>query len=482
MPANGDLPSGFDKDAVALHAKAVRSLFSLLEDMCEGAIAVDRQARIVWINQKYRHLLGIDPAEDVLGRDVEEVIPRSLLRDVIETARPILLDIMQFGERSFVVTRLPILTAAGEVDGAVGFVLFDRLDYLKPLMGKFTRLQDELQAARRQLAGQRRAKYSFSQLIGASPAIMEVKRLARRAAQTDQTVLLLGETGTGKELIAQAIHASSPRSAGPFVGVNVAAIPETLVEAELFGVAPGAYTGADKKGRDGKFKIAAGGTLLLDEVGDVPLPIQAKLLRVLEEREFEILGSNTLVRTDVRIIAATSRDLHKLVEEGRFRADLYFRLAVLQIALPSLRERLSDLEALCETLLEQIAMRSASVPRDIEPAALDILAAHDWPGNVRELRNVLERAAMESDHPTIMAADISRIFPHLRRGPLARLPAKAPAPPLRDAVAEIEREAILSALARAGGSKAEAARLLGIARSTLYQRLAALHEASARRT
>src|SRR5204862_1408177 len=194
--------------------------------------------------------------------------------------------------------------------------------------------------------------------VGSSPAAVEVKRQARRAGMSSSPVLLLGETGTGKELLAHAIHAGSSRASGPLVSVNIAAIPDTLLEAEFFGVAPGAYTGADRKGRDGKFKLADGGTLFLDEIGDMPLALQTKLLRVLQEQEVEPLGSNQVVRVDVRIIAATSRDLPAMVADGRFRADLFYRLNVLPIRLPALRERMADLEALIEALADDIARRS----------------------------------------------------------------------------------------------------------------------------
>jgi transcriptional regulator with PAS, ATPase and Fis domain len=457
-----------------VYGRAVRSLFDLFEGMCEGALAVDRQARIVWISEKYRALLGINPDEDVVGRVVEDVIPHSMMRQVAETGHPILLDIMRFRDRWFVVTRLPVFDDDGNCDGAIGFVLFDRVDYLKPIVDKFTRLREELAAARRQLADQRRAKYSFSQFIGSSQAVMDVKRLARRAAQIDTTVLLSGETGTGKELLAHAIHESSARSGRPFIAINVAAVPETLVEAELFGVAPGAYTGADRKGRDGKFKIAEGGTLLLDEVGDMPLLVQTKLLRVLQEREFEPLGSNKLIKADVRIIAATSRDLKKLVDEGKFRTDLYFRLNVLAITIPPLRERLPDVEGLCEKLLEQIAVRTGGGPRDIDASALDALMAHDWPGNIRELANALERACTETDRPLLSAKDFARILPsHAQASPADRTRPHC-AQSLPDAVSCAERDAIYAALKSAGGKKTIAARLLGISRSKLYQRLEAL--------
>jgi len=192
-------------------------------DMCEGALMVDHESRITWIDDKYKALLGVD--DRVIGRVVEEVIPKSLMRRVVETAKPILLDLMEFGDRSFVVLRLPLKRPDGGVKGAVGFVLYDRFQYLQPIMSKFAMLRDELACAQRQLAGQRRAKYTFSQFLGTSDVVREVKRTARRAAQFDTTVLLLGETGTGKELLAHAIHAASSRADKPFVAINLAAIP-----------------------------------------------------------------------------------------------------------------------------------------------------------------------------------------------------------------------------------------------------------------
>src|SRR5207253_3490780 len=279
-----------------------------------------------------------------------------------------------------VVTRMPLQDSLGKVIGAIGFVLYDRLHYLKPLVAKFARLQMELAAAQRKLVENRRARYTLSSFVGTSPACLEVKRQARRAARQDTTVLLLGETGTGKEMLAHAIHAASDRARSPFIALNVAAIPDNLLEAEFFGAAPGAYTGADKKGRDGKFKIADGGTLFLDEIGDMPLALQAKLLRVLQDQEVEPIGSNRVFKVDVRIIAATSIDLKQMVQAGRFRSDLYYRLHVLPISVPPLRERMADLEALCECILERIAERTGLPQREVVPEAIAALSCHDWPG------------------------------------------------------------------------------------------------------
>jgi transcriptional regulator with PAS, ATPase and Fis domain len=300
-----------------------------------------------------------------------------------------------------------------------------------------------------------------------------VKRQARRAAQLDTTVLLQGETGTGKELLAHAIHSVSARADRPFVGVNLAAIPENLLEAELFGVVPGAFTGAERRGRDSKLKLADGGTLFLDEVGDMPLAMQSKLLRVLQEQEFEPLGSNRVVRIDVRVIVATSRDLKRLVQEERFRPDLYYRLNVLGIQVPPLRDRLDDIEALSEVMLERSAERTGMPARELSRDALDALASYSWPGNVRELRNVLEQVTMLSEGPRITAADFRTILPDAAVEKPALVPRMQVVPLRLDvAIAGAEREAIRQALDAASGNKTAAAHLLGVSRATLYEKLA----------
>ncbi len=425
------------------------------------------------MDDKYKALLRIK--DDPLGKPVEEVIPASQLRRTMETGQPMMVDIMEFGDRSFVVSRLPLKDADGAVIGALGFVLFDRAEQLRPLVSKYQKAQEELTRTQQELAEERRAKYSFSQFLGVSEAVREIKRLGRRAAQMDSTVLLLGETGTGKEMLAQAIHAASPRADRPFVGINVAAIPESLLEAEFFGVAPGAYTGADRKLREGKFQLANGGTLFLDEIGDMPLPLQAKLLRVLQEREIEPLGSNKVVRVDVRIIAATSRDLDALVREKQFRADLYYRLNVVPITLPPLRERPEDIESLADRILEQLALQQGGPPRELTDSALAALRAHDWPGNVRELTNLLERVTAMTDAP-VLNGDLVRSVLRVPAGrpTAASQSASFEGRPLSEVLHAAERTAITAALEQTGGVKARAAKLLGISRASLYERMMSL--------
>jgi transcriptional regulator with PAS, ATPase and Fis domain len=481
MPTEDSLPL----DGQRILALAARSMFDLFANASEGMLLVDRDGRVVWINEQYKRFLpalGFQRVEDFVGHPVAEVVQNTQMDRVIRTGKPILIDLLSNKAGTFVVSRIPLRDAAGQVIGALGIVLFDHPETtLQPLIQKFAHLQRDLDDARRELATRRRTKYTLASFVGASPAAAEVKRQARRAASSASPVLLLGETGTGKELLAHAIHAASARAAGPFVSVNIAAVPDTLLEAEFFGVAPGAFTGAERKGRDGKFKLADGGTLFLDEIGDMPPSLQPKLLRALQEGEIEALGSNKVVPFDARVIAATSRDLAALVREGRFREDLYYRLNVLPIRVPPLRERRADIPALVEVLGEDMALRNGTLPPELTSAAMALLAAQSWRGNIRELRNVLEQAAMRSDSQRIEASHLEDV---LREAGVERIAPAAPAAaaspvtapgdrlrPLAEQVADVERAAIEAAMAATGGNKVAAARMLGISRAKLYERL-----------
>ncbi|HYW55734.1 MAG TPA: sigma 54-interacting transcriptional regulator [Polaromonas sp.] len=477
------------RDAQSILALAARSMFHLFSTISQGMFLVDRTGRIVWVNEGYKRFLpalGFTSVDQFVGHMVEEVIPNTQMRRVLETGEPFLIDLLTNQAGTFVVSRIPLRDeSGGDVIGAIGIVLFDHPETtLQPLISKFALLHRDLDDVRRELAshrlqptGQRQSKYTFASFVGTSQAAVEVKRQARRAAQTSSPVLLLGETGTGKELLAHAIHASSSRARGPFVSVNIAAVPDTLLEAEFFGVAPGAYTGADRKGREGKFKLADGGTLFLDEIGDMPLALQAKLLRALQEGEIEPLGSNKLIPFDARVIAATSRDLVVLVREGKFREDLFYRLSVLPIRVPPLRERRADIPALLEVLGEDIALRSGDRQPELAPDALALLSAQTWRGNIRELRNVLEQAVMRSDSPNIDRAQFEAVLKEagIERIAPESLPTAAedsdPLQPLAEQVARVERRAIAAAMAATGGNKLAASRLLGISRAKLYERL-----------
>jgi transcriptional regulator with PAS, ATPase and Fis domain len=458
------------KDYQRVRLLAIRSLFEIIEQSSEGTVIVDRDANIVWMNERYARRFGLESAEGAIGKSCESVIPGSLLREVVRTGRPILLDMQDTSKEPLVVMRLPIHDDEGVVIGAIGFALFDELRSLSPMLKRYMSMQEEL-ASTRSLLRARQTKYNFAHFIGTSAASLEVKRRARRSASAESPVLLLGETGTGKELLAQAIHSASPRAHKAFVSINSAAIPESLLEAEFFGTAPGAFTGADRKGRAGKLQIAQGGTLFLDEIGDMPLPLQSKLLRVLQEKEFEPVGSNEVIQSDVRVIAATSTDLAAAIKRGEFRADLYYRLNVLPIHVPPLRDRLDDLPALSEAILEELRSQ-----HELNPEALELLGQHAWPGNIRELRNVLERAALLSDDLVLDAAELRAAIGTFtaveRAAPLAIEPIAHET--FSAARERFDRQLIESSLAQCGGKVVEAAARLGLGRSTLYKKMAAL--------
>jgi two-component system nitrogen regulation response regulator GlnG len=318
-------------------------------------------------------------------------------------------------------------------------------------------------------------------LIGRSAAMIEVYKEIGRVARTEMTVLLMGESGTGKELVARAIHANSARARGPFITVNMAAIPRDLIESELYGHEKGSFTGAVDR-RPGKFELASGGTLFLDEIGEMPLELQAKLLRVLQEREVDRVGGSRPLPVDVRIVAATNADLARTVEEGRFRRDLYYRLAVVPLRLPPLREREGDVILLGRHFLakygEQLKGRAVSLGRDAEP----VLLGHSWPGNVRELQNVVQRALLKLNGPRLGARDLLDLLPAgqgMERGVggLVEAILDAAEPEggrYQAALQAVEAPLIAAALSRTRGNQLRAAELLGMNRNTLRERMRAL--------
>ena len=353
-----------------------------------------------------------------------------------------------------------VMTAFGTIPQAVEAVRLGAADYItKPL---------ESPAALRQLVRQVLGEATGVEEGGADlfltrdPDTLATLALADRAAATDATVLITGASGTGKELLARRIHRHSQRSAHPFVAVNCAAIPDNLVESELFGHEKGSFTGADNQ-RIGRFEQADGGTLLLDEVGELPEAVQAKLLRVLEERKVERVGGGAAVQVDIRLVAATNRDLETEVKSGRFREDLFYRLNVIRLELTPLRDRPGDLELLASALLEPLSQRLGMSVKRLSHGAMRRLEVHHWPGNVRELRNVLERALIVSTGDEIAAEDL----PEFAEPPSA--PAVTGAVPI--SLSERERRAILEALEQTGGHREQAAKLLGVSVRTLYSRL-----------
>lgn len=438
-----------------LQAAIVSAIFS-------GFLVVDREGRVTELNELGGKILGVG-VHEAIGRPLAALV----------RSRPAVLTALETGtgwsDREFLVETSQgpcrLMTTAVPVKAADGSVL--------AVIETFREL-DEIHEFAAHVMGAR-ARFRLEDIIGTSAALRQAKELARLAARSDSTVLLLGETGTGKEVFAQAIHNASRRARGPYLALNCAALPRDLVESELFGYVEGAFSGAVRGGRAGKFELAGGGTLVLDEVADLSLDLQAKLLRVLQEKTVLRIGGNRVIPVDVRIIAITNRDLRAELNRGNFREDLFYRLNVLAIHLPPLRERREDIPLLAAHFLKKLAERRQSAALDLSPTALTALLAYNWPGNVRELENVLERAASTSPAARIELGDLPAHIVH--RPPVAvREPPAAPAAPGPPrTLAEIERAALLEALHRCGGNVTRTARELGIGRTTFYDKLKKHH-------
>jgi len=467
-----------------IHRQAMNTLLKTFENFSEGTFIVDKDARVVWINKRYAARFGFADPQDAVGRDCETVIAHSLMRGVVETGKPILLDLLDTDREPLLVTRLPLKDDSGETVGAIGFAFFDEMKALTPLFSHYCQMRQELAATRQALTQARRSRYTFASFVGTSAPSLEVKGRARRAAQVDSPVLLSGETGTGKELLAHAIHGASSRASRPLVTINIAATPAAALEAELFGALPATTVDAaiETIVPAGKFELADGGTLFLDEVGDLPLAVQAKLLRVLEERGRESPDSgeeSEKSRSDVRIISATSADLPALVATGRFRADLFYRLNVLTIFAPPLRDRVADIEALVYAMLEELSAKARPGYAGqfvLHEDALRLLCAYPWPGNVRELRNTLERAVMLSNSEQLDARALAPFIGSTRALPRA-VSARAlesGVTSYADAMAAFEKQFLSEALRASGGRVAEAAQRIGMGRATLYKKIIAL--------
>ncbi|MFT7463595.1 MAG: two-component system response regulator HydG [Pseudohongiellaceae bacterium] len=368
-----------------------------------------------------------------------------------------------------------ILTGHGSVASAVEAMAAGAANYLtKPvniaeLKQVLARLVERLRLSRRntELEARLDERYGFDQIIGTAPPMEAMFRTMRQVAPTDVTVLIAGESGTGKELVARALHQNSRRSQRPLVTLNCAALPESLLESELFGHEKGAFTGAASR-KVGFFEYAEGGTLFLDEVGEMPLTTQVKLLRTLEQREIVRLGSNAPISVDIRIIAATNKKLLEEVSEGRFREDLYFRLKVISLEIPPLRDRVGDIPALVEAFLAEFSERHGRVIDGLVPEVMGALQAHPWPGNVRELRNVLESMVVTSPGPLLTPMDLP---PGLAAAPPAVVPASLGQTLAGMTAKEVELEHIRATLERVGGHRKKAAQLMAIGERTLFRKI-----------
>lgn len=439
---------------------------TLLAELPLGLAVVDKEGTLMFINKYYASLAGWE-VNRATGRPAVEVLPFSKLSQVVSTGRPYLNPEVEFEGHKLCLAEIPLKNKSGEILGGVSRVLPQEAllqDNFKDFYYQFKIMENRLLLYKDELEFFQENISPWAAIQGVSPQIKELKKLAARVAQGDANILLLGESGTGKDLLARAIHQASRRKKEPFIKINCAAIPENLLEAELFGYEEGAFTGAARGGKPGKFELADGGTVFLDEIGDLPLSMQPKLLRVLQERSFERVGGRKTLNVDVRIIAATNKDLVSLVKEGKFRLDLYYRLAVITLHIPPLRERPMDIEPICRSLIHKFNTKYALEVQGLSPEVKELFERYSWPGNVRELENVLEYTFnfLDPEDKLILPEHLPPTFPQsISSGGLE----------LKKAVALAEQEAIKKALAAAKGNKQEAARLLGIHPSGLYQKL-----------
>lgn len=444
-------------------------LDEFIEKAYEGLIIIDGAGKI--IKFKYEKLLNVKEA-DVIGKHVTEVIENTRLHIVLETGVPEIGDVQKIKGHDVVTSRIPIIRN-GVVVGAVGTILFKDVMEVKHLSDHLDKMKEHVKKYKQELKRLNLAKYSFEQILTNDSGMLALMELARKASETNSSVLIEGESGTGKEYFAHAIHEASHRRYGPFVRINCASIPKDLFESELFGYEPGAFTGALTHGKVGKFELANGGTIFLDELGAMPLDMQVKLLRVIEERELERVGGNQRISLDLRIISATNESLLECVKNGTFRSDLYYRLNVVNIKLPPLIERRRDIPLLMTHFLKQFAGDGG--PEGFSREARHCLESYHWPGNVRELRNVIESAVHVTKQKHITISDLPDHIAHMKADEVLKLEMDLLQSPLegdlKSIMSSVEKRIILEALERTRGSRTEAAALLGIHRTLLYKKM-----------
>lgn len=461
--------------------RKAEQLKAMLNFTYDGVIALDRKGRITVFNKVAEELSGWR-ADEAIGREVTEVIPKAGCQHLLKTGRTELGAVLEIGKSKVVANRVPIVVD-GRIEGVV--TTFQKLDVLQKIESNVRRkLSDKGLSAR----------YRFEDIIGRSAPVQSTISLAREYAAIDSTVLIYGQTGTGKEIFAHAIHNASRRSGEPFVAINCAALPESILESELFGYVEGAFTGARKGGKAGVFEMAHGGTLLLDEVGEMPSRLQSNFLRAIEQREIMRLGDSRIVPINVRLIASTHRNLREMVSRGQFREDLYYRLNVLSLPVPTLRERGDDVLLIADKFLREFYDMQGKSYGIFSEEAAQVLLDYGWPGNIRQLRNSMERLSVMTAGGLLEAYEVERAlqiqefngevtdprnpWDSPEAGPVsAAQPANGASGTfrfqevLKQQKAEHEKELIYSALRECGGSKIRAAQKLGISRTTLWRKL-----------
>ena len=444
----------------------------ILENLNETIYVVDEAGIVTYCNRRAEEIYGID-RKDIVGVPIEKYFPNALCLKVLQTGKPI--EYVEHRPREgnvVLISSLPIR----EGDRLIGAVSIDQD------ITEIKKMRSELQEAKtrikyleyaEEMIKQIQVESGFKKIIYKSKQMYDLIMMAKRIAESDASVMIMGESGTGKDLFAQAIHLESSRRNGPFVIVDCSAIPPSLIESELFGYEPGSFTGAQKKGKPGKFEMADGGTIFLDEIGELPLEMQAKLLRVLEGREFYRVGGVKDIKVDIRVIAATNREMDAMLKNGSFRQDLFYRLNVFSLKIPALRERRDDIPILIDFYLKKYSVMNNKLIDNIDPEVMILLFHYNWPGNVRELKNVIERLVILSDDNVISNRHLPVVLENLNSGTGEEKLAEdfKTLLSLEEAVLAAEKKTILDALAATENNKAKAAKLLNIPRSTLYYKL-----------
>ena len=434
---------------------------TIVENAFEWLVVVDREGRIIYINHNYCEFLEVNRA-DTIGRHVTDVIENTRMHIVAETGKEEIADLQFIKGNYMIANRIPIIKN-GEVIAAFGTVFFrDTQEWMKMdshVKSLLTRMQPYIQKI------DTGVKYSLDDILGESKQILSLKEKVKMVSNSNISILIRGESGTGKELFAHSIHQLSGRSQKPFIKVNCGAIPENLLESELFGYEEGAFTGAKKGGKKGKFQLADGGTLFLDEIGDMPLNMQVKLLRALQDGEIEAIGSTRPISVDVRIIAATNRPLENMIENNHFREDLFYRINVVPFSVPPLRERPEDLSFLISYFIKKVTNRLGKRITGIDDDVLAVLKTYSWPGNIRELENVIEAAV----HLTLGERIHFDSLPDYLQS--QNFFCRFGNNKLKDILEETEKRVLKQSIDKNSKDKALVAKELGISRSTLYEKL-----------
>ncbi len=432
-------------------------LEAILDYTAEGIVALDRDGRIQLLNQFARVLCcGSQPGEP-LGKSLVDYFSDIPIGQVLKTGKPLLNEICMLGDALITVNCVPLLEHESLVECVLTFQQVTQIQELEDKIRKRLNPKGFV------------AKYTFMNILGKTPCLIKVKKLAAQFSKSDANILIQGETGSGKELFAQSIHNASRRCNGPFVAINCAALPDQLLESELFGYVEGAFTGAAKGGKMGLFELAHNGTIFLDEIGDIAAPLQARLLRVLQEREIIRLGHDRITPIDVRVIAATNKDLYQAVADGSFRSDLLYRLEVLKLMVPPLRDRLEDIPILTARFFDAEKKRRHTHVKTLAPSAMQVLCGHQWPGNVRELRNFCERLSVLTEHEVATVEDVNlALLPNAREFHISQGPQNGMSRPKGY---ENERDRILRLISQYNGSRKLTAAELGMDVSTLWRKM-----------